>query len=198
MHSRAALRSLHRGVLLQVRKSAQPHVLPTLLDGGFAGYSQTTGTAPLATIAGLGYSVRLLASAGGVRAVSAYSNRLRDRLYDGLQALAKAHKGLRVLSPSRASGLASSLLSFQLPPTMPKSGEVSNALKAQGFEVKHLPDHEGGTPLVDNAIRFTTHVYNSEADCDKLLAALRAALGHSSAHAAHGGAAFWSTLEPKS
>ena len=40
--------------VLYVRKSSQKYVTPTLLDGGYAGYSQSSGTAPLQTIAGWG------------------------------------------------------------------------------------------------------------------------------------------------
>ena len=37
--------------VLYVRKAAQPHVTPTLLDGGYQGYSGSSGTAPLQTSA---------------------------------------------------------------------------------------------------------------------------------------------------
>ena len=52
--------------------------------------------------------------------------------------------------------------------------EVFRALKKQGITVKEVMDHEMPEPL--NAIRVSTHVFNSEEQVDALLAALPAAL----------------------
>ena len=163
--------------VLYVRKSSQKYVTPTLLDGGYAGYSQSSGTAPLQTIAGLGYSLALLSALGGMGAVAKHNNDLAGFVYDGFASLAKELPGLHILSPARGSGLDSSLVSLQLPPTHPVPKVLHTLRKDYGMVVKHLPDHEGGTPLVYNGLRVSTHVYNSKADVQRLMSALRASLG---------------------
>ena len=96
-------------------------------------------------------------------------------VHEGMVEMAGHVPGMAVLSASQASGLASSLVSVRFPDAMP-SADVVKAIRADGFVVKHLPNHEGGTPLVYNGIRISPHVYNAPADVLRLLASLRRAL----------------------
>ena len=46
---------------------------------------------------------------------------------------------------------------------------VDRLLTDFGVVVKLLPDHEGGTPLVENAIRVSHHAFNDATDVQKFV-----------------------------
>ena len=58
-----------------------------------------------------------------------------------------------------------------------KRAAVADGLsKGHGVVIKRLPDGEGGTPLVRNALRISHHAFNSEAQLDGFAKALTAVL----------------------
>ena len=163
--------------LLYVRSggAGTPWIAPTQLDEGFASYTQCTGTTPYQTIAGLGYALQFLEAAGGLDATTRYALALAARTRASLLAAEPAR--VRVLSPAPESGLASAFVSFALTPPACAAGDVAAALKARaGIVVKALPDNEGGTPLVSNALRVSHHVFNDEDELARFVAELTAAL----------------------
>jgi len=90
--------------------------------------------------------------------------------------------GLVPLSADAGSGLASPVISVNLPLDLLSNGDAVDALAGRfGVVVKLLPDHEGGTPLVENAIRISHHVLNDESDVDKLIGGLTALLTEAAA-----------------
>lgn len=55
------------------------------------------------------------------------------------------------------------------------NSEVQSTLRSEfGIVVKLLPDGEGGTKLVHNAIRVSHHIFNTAADYAALATGLRA------------------------
>lgn len=167
--------------LLYVRSSrAQQLVTPTYTDGGFQAYSQSSGTVPLQTIAGLGYVLDFFAAYGGLPAAENYNMQLREYCYHQLIALVDRllienglYAGLEVISPPGSSGVASPIVAVNLPPAVLSNADAVSLLKTEyGVVVKLLPDHEGGNPFVVNAIRMSHHIFNSVADVDKLLRGL--------------------------
>jgi hypothetical protein len=83
----------------------------------------------------------------------------------------------QVLSPPTSSGVGSQLVSVNLPIAVTTNSAAVATLAADfGVVVKLLPDHEGGTPLVVNAIRISHHLFNDESDVAKLVAGLNAVL----------------------
>ena len=68
-------------------------------------------------------------------------------------------------------------MSFTLTPPACAAGDVAAALKQRaGIVVKSLPNNEGGTPLVSNALRVSHHVFNDEDELARFVAELTAAL----------------------
>ena len=57
-----------------------------------------------------------------------------------------------------------------------KAGKPVPSKARAGIVVKALPDNEGGTPLVSNALRVSHHVFNDEDELARFVAELTAAL----------------------
>ena len=130
-------------------------------------------TRPLHTIAGLGYSMNWFFAIGGLSAAEEWNAALYASTYALLQPMEGAFEGFKILSAPPASPLSGALISFQVPDGMVNS-EVQAALREEfGIVVKLLPDGEGGTELVNNALRVSHHVFNTAADYQALANALR-------------------------
>ena len=103
--------------------------------------------------------------------------------YALFQPMEKEFDGFKILSAAPSSSLSGALLSIQMPNTMVNS-EVQAALRTEyGIVVKLLPDGEGGTKLVNNAIRISHHIFNTAAEYQALASALRALYGQGAAAA---------------
>ena len=82
-----------------------------------------------------------------------------------------------MLSAAPGSGLESALLSFAIACNATNRA-VADALSSEhAIVVKTLPDGEGGTPLVRNALRVSHHAFNSIAQMEGFARALRLVLG---------------------
>jgi len=159
--------------LLYVRHAARPFIQPVYLDCGFSSYTACTGTVPLQTMAGFGYALTYLSLLGGLPALGAHN----AKLYSLTHGLLLNEPRIRLLSPAPGSGLESALLSF----TIVCAGATNAAVYQQLAEeyaivVKLLPDGEGGTPLVKNALRISHHAFNSEAQINGFASALSVVL----------------------
>lgn len=144
--------------LLYVRARARPFIQPTYLDCGFQSYTSCTGTTPLQTIAGLGYSLAYVSALGGLSALSAHNARLYALSYG----LLGAEQRVTLLSAAPGSGLESALLSFSIGCSSTNAAVAHALAEDHAVVVKLLPDGEGGTPLVKNALRISHHAFNSE------------------------------------
>jgi len=191
--------------LLYIRTDAQPAVSPTYLSAGYNAYTAATGTLPLQTVAGLSYVFDFFAAFGGLEVVEKYNTALRERTYEYMQVCSyetashlnyiymrknfqalvtklsvsteKDFSGFEIISPPSISGLASPILSINLPPAVISASDCASRLLTQyGVVVKLLPDFEGGNTFQKNSIRISHHLFNSEIDVLKLINGLSSLL----------------------
>ena len=137
---------------------------PIALQGGRLAYSNSSGVTSIPSVIGLGAAIDYL-NAIGMPRIEAQNLALRNRLYSGLQSVPK----LRVVS-SAAGALASPLLTYALPDTI-ESGEFRDRMRA-----KHHIELKGVPKQWLNGNRVSTHLFNTEAEVDSLITALRAEL----------------------
>jgi selenocysteine lyase/cysteine desulfurase len=137
---------------------------PISLQGGRAAYSESSGVTSLPSVLGLGAAIDYV-SAVGIDRVERYDLELRNRLYAGLQSV----PNLRVVSPP-AGPLASPLLTYVLP----------NEFESGAFQVRMRERHKIQLKVVPkvwlNGNRVSTHLFNTEAQVDALVAALKTEL----------------------
>ena len=163
--------------LLYIRETARTLIRPAALDRGFGAYTQSSGTVPLQTVMGLGYALDFISAAGGLTDVAVHGNRLAAMTREGLEELALEIPGIVPLSPPARSGMASSMVTVAFPSDVAVQDVISRLRDGRGrLVVKRLPDCEGGTKLVKNALRVSYHMYNSVDDVQRFLSLLEAAL----------------------
>jgi selenocysteine lyase/cysteine desulfurase len=150
--------------LLYLSEELRDRVDPIALQGGRAAYSDSSGVCNLPGVIGLGAAIDYI-SAFGIARVEAHNLRLRNRLYEEFREIPK----LRVVSPPPGP-LASPLVTYRLPDAVESRGLQIRLLETHGVVVKVVP----GQWL--NGHRISTHLFNSEADGEALLRALRAEL----------------------
>jgi selenocysteine lyase/cysteine desulfurase len=148
--------------LLYIRQGAQERIQPLILAAGCTAYNAAVGTRNVPQILGHGLAIDFHETIGRERIEArcrALSNYLRDKLA-GISAL-------KLLTPVQPE-LATGIVTFAL--TAGKSQTVADRLHDEhDIVVKVVPKPEL------NALRFSTHVYNREADLDRtaeLLAAM--------------------------
>ena len=89
----------------------------------------------------------------------------------------KDYSGFEIISPNSSSGLASPILSINLPPAVISASDCVSLLQSEyGVVVKLLPDYEGGNTFQMNSIRVSHHILNTEEDADKFIRGLAALL----------------------
>ena len=138
---------------------------PIALESGRAAYSASSGVCSIPSVLGLGATFDYHAAIGSAR-IEAHNLQLRDQLYAALQQVPR----VRVVS-APPGPLTSPLLTFALPNDVP-SGELHARLRSRHqIEVKVVP----GNFL--NGNRISTHVFNTEQDVERLVAAMRHELG---------------------
>ncbi len=162
--------------LLYIRRQVQDRVQPVFLYSGYGGYSASSGTRDVAGILGHGVAMEFHNLLGRDR-VEARCRELSARLRGHLEGIPK----VRILTPEQpelsggiltfsVDGLSASLLASRL------LEEHDMAVKvAQGtYAFVPDPDVEGESY---NALRVSTHIYNDEADVDRLAAAVEGMAG---------------------
>ena len=167
--------------LLYIRSGdAHKKITPALLDGGFKAYKRSGGTVPYQTIAGFKYALDVFDAVGGTRSTEAHAARLRDRTRRGIVELAVRYEGLKILSPTDED-VSSSLLTISFPPQF-SNKDVNHRLHEEyDMVIKQVHDGEGGSPLIQNCLRLSHHIYTNESDVDKFLKALEVILDSMSA-----------------
>lgn len=154
--------------LLYLRRGVQDRVRPPLLRSGFGCYSGSMGTRNVPHVLGHGVAMDLHRLLSPQR-VEARCLALRDYLASRLRSL----PGARIISPS-VPGLRSALLSVSFGDR--PAGELAAALRRENVVVKTLPSTlivgDAPAPKNYNALRFSTHVYNDEAQLDRVVGLL--------------------------
>lgn len=164
--------------VLLVRAAAQPLVRATFLEGGFGAYTGQTGTRSAANFVGLGAALDYL-SAFGMGAVEAHNIALRNAAHAGVVAL--GIPGLLCASPApdaANSPLWSPLLTVALPEGVTSQAAAKALFTQYGVVVKMTGaavfpgEWPPGSPPY--ALRLSHHVFNSEEDVARTIAALGA------------------------
>ena len=147
--------------LLYLSNDLGTTIEPIALQSGRAGYSASSGVCSLPSVQGLGAAIDYHQRIGSSM-IESHNLALRQRLFDGL----KNQPKLRVVSPE-AGPHASPLLSYALPDSIPSHALYDALFTKHQVVVKVVP----GNWL--NGHRISTHLFNTAADVDALLMALR-------------------------
>jgi selenocysteine lyase/cysteine desulfurase len=150
--------------LLYLAKGTEEIIVPMQLQGGRACYSASTGVGNFPGIAGLGVAIQALATSG-IAAVDRHNLRIRNRFYDELQQLPK----VTVVS-APPGPLASQLITFKLPDSVDSQLMTKTLHDKYKVVVKMVPKQWL------NGIRLSPHVFNTEAEVDLVIWALRTEL----------------------
>lgn len=148
---------------LYVNKDSAAKIQPVEWTDGKTYVVGSAGIGSLPLIVGLGVAIER-AQKRGIAASEAQNLRLRNRAYEGLKKIAKA----RVLSIPPGP-LATALLTFRLP------DGVANIPFFTAMRDKHRIVLRGIPRL--QAMRLSPHVFNTEADIDAALKAIRSEIG---------------------
>jgi selenocysteine lyase/cysteine desulfurase len=150
--------------ILYVSRDAAPIIEPVRWDLGKHFGSDSAGLGPITLAVGLGAAIDAFLRVGMSR-VEERVLRLRNRFYAALQDIPQ----VKLLSPPPGP-LATALIAFELPPA------VSAERLQQRLEQRHKIVIKLSDQRFSNGNRFSPHVFNTEADVDRALAALRGEL----------------------
>ncbi len=150
--------------LLYLSEEIGATVDPISLQGGRAAYSESSGVCNIPGVLGLGAAIDYV-SAIGIGTIETHNVALRNRTFEMLEGVPK----LQVVSPPPGP-LASPLVSYRLPDAVESRGLMTRLLDRHKVVVKMVPKNWF------NGNRISTHLFNSERDVDRLVAALRAEL----------------------
>lgn len=150
--------------MLYVSSDAVEDIKPIQWTGGRKYIDNSVGAGPLPLVVGLGAALET-ANRRGVAKIEEHNLALRQRAYQGLSQIAA------VKMMSLPSGpLTSALLSVALPPD-----RDSHTLQLKLHDKYQIVTrHIGEQPF--NGLRISPHIFNTEADIDAFIAALRVEL----------------------
>jgi len=138
--------------ILYIRKDSQENVKPVFTHSGYGSYSASSGTRNVAQFIALGEILQWHMDRGHEK-IEKDIRGLADYCYSRLTEL----EGLQIISP-KDPNLRSAMISAIV---LNKSNrDVYDYLKSKDIVVKVLPKY--------NALRFSTHVFNTTNDIDKL------------------------------
>ena len=128
-------------------------------------YSESSGVGNMPGVIGLGVAIASLRTTG-MAAVEQHNIDLRNRLYAGLRQIA----GPEVVSAAPGRPGVSSLITFRLPDRLESRATGLRLLNEHHLMVKVVPKEWL------NGLRLSPHIYNTPADVEFALAALRSVL----------------------
>lgn len=160
--------------LLYVRKEAQDRVHPIAVHGGYNAYSGSVGTRGWPQLIAHGLTMDFHNAIGRAQ-VEARCRQLNDYLRQRLGGLPH----LRCLTPADPALASPGIVTFAL--DKGNNGEIVTRLHDE-FNIWVKPAAgtygiEGGLPVEQyNALRFSTHIYNDEAQLDRAVEVLEGML----------------------
>ena len=149
---------------LYIRKDTASRIQPVEWMDGPKYVVGSSGIGPLPLVVGLGAAVDA-ARKRGIAASEERNLRLRNRAFEGLKKIAK----LQVVS-APPGPLATALVAFRLPDT------VDSAIFRTALRDKHNLVLKQTEKRWFNGMRISPHVFNTEADIDAALKAIRSEL----------------------
>jgi len=157
--------------LLYIRKEMQDRIHPTFLHSGYKSYTASGGTRNVAQILGHGVALDFLSVIGQER-IEKRSRKLNAYLRTRLDKLAD----LQPITPD-LNELSGAIVTYVL-----KKGKNSDIVKRMKEEHQiilksaqstYAYSEEKGLPKQNyNAIRFSTHIFNNEAEIDRAVEVL--------------------------
>jgi selenocysteine lyase/cysteine desulfurase len=150
--------------LLYLSEELGTTIDPVSLQGGRLAYSTSSGVTSLPSVIGLGAAIDYVREVG-IGRVEQHNLSLRNRLYAGLRSVPK----LAVVS-APPGPLASPLLTYRLPPEVESAAFHQRMYDRHRIRLKVVPKEWL------NGHRVSTHLFNTEAEVDALVAALGAEL----------------------
>jgi selenocysteine lyase/cysteine desulfurase len=148
--------------LLYIRQGVQERVRPMSLDAGFGAYTGSFGTRNIAIALAHGAAIDFHETIGLDR-IEERCRQLRRRVRSGLEQV----EGLRILTPT-SEELTAGIVTVSL-----VDGDYREVRRI--LHEEHDIVLKNGRPEYD-AIRISTHIFNSEADVDRMLDAFPAAM----------------------
>lgn len=148
---------------LYIKKDSASKIQPVEWTDGKTYVAGSAGIGSLPLIVGLGAAIEA-ARKRGIAASEAQNLRLRNRAFEGLKRIAKVR-----VSSAPSGPLATALIMFRLPDgveNMPFSAAIRDKHKVI---LRGVPRFKG--------MRLSPHVFNTEADIDAALHAIRTELG---------------------
>ena len=134
---------------------------PIALQAGRVAYSASSGVTSIASVIGFGAAIEYLNTIGPSR-IEAHNLALRDRLFAALRDV----PAVKVLSAAPGP-MTSSLLSYVLPERVKSDVLYQRLADRHKVIVKVVPGN------FFNGNRISTHLFNTEADVDRLVEALK-------------------------
>jgi len=150
---------------LYVNKDSAAKIQPVEWTDGKTYVVGSAGIGSLPLIVGLGAAIQA-AQNRGIMASEARNLILRNRAYEGLKKIAK----LRVVS-APPGPQATALVAFRLPDAMDSSAFRNTLRQKYNLVLKQTEKRWG------NGMRISPHVFNTEADIDAALKAIRSEIG---------------------
>lgn len=152
--------------LLYIRKEVQEQVQPAFTYSGPGSYSASSGTRNVAQILAHGVTMDFHNAIGRGR-VEARCRQLSARMRQRLDQV----DGLHCITPRQAT-LTGGIVSFAVDPERGSNRDIANRLwQEHDIVVKVLPGTyqvEGGIKQKNyNGLRFSTHIFNDEAEIDR-------------------------------
>lgn len=146
---------------LYIRKEAASQIQPVEWVDGMTYVAGSGGMGSLPLMVGLGAAIEA-AQKRGIAASEVQNLRLRNRAYDGLKKIGK----VRVVS-APPGPLATALVAFRLPDT------VDSTVFRNAMRQKHNLVLKQTEKRWFNGMRISPHVFNTEAEVDAALTAIR-------------------------
>lgn len=154
--------------LLYIRKEVQDQIQPVMLYDGYRAYTGAIGTREVPNILGHGVAIDFHNAIGRER-VEARCRQLNAYLRQRLSQC----PALRLLTPEQPE-LSSGIVTFAVDPAKGRNDQLAGYLQEEhGIMVKVVPPTYAYVPDPDvprenyNALRFSTHIFNSESELDR-------------------------------
>jgi selenocysteine lyase/cysteine desulfurase len=151
--------------VLYLSADAHEAIQPVQLEDGHRFVSNATGVGCLPLAIGLGAAAEAMRQRG-VASVAAHNLALRNRAYEGLARLPQ----LRLASASPGDPMATALIAAYLP------APVDSKAFRQAMHDRHGVVVKMAEKRWFNGFRLSPHLFNTEADIDRAIAAIRAEL----------------------